>query len=421
MTDQQLELELRAWFRAEVPAHEAAPAALHASVAGIPRTVVSPTIVVSRRRVGLLAVAALIAVFSSWLIVGPGLGPTPSPTPRPNGTPSSSAKEPTLQPTPTPFVTTGLLVVYQLTGTNAEIFTLDPTTLEKHHLTSAPFDDRMLQFGTAARVAWSNDHRLITVSYQTDGTFAAFQVDVASGAQLPIAALTERVSPDGRLLARRDDDIMISDQAGNLVRHLPLPNSVGLSDLGPWSPDGSALLMSGCRPCDFLGKGPDKTNRIHFYVVPADGSPDHELLQVVTTTTVYGDMAWSPDGSKITALQPGEGVVELEASTVNLLPARLTTGPGDYTPTWSPDGTRIAFNRSAGKGRGIWVIGFDGTGATRLTTAPADYTDRLPVWSPDGRTILFTRGAQDDFGDLWQVPSTGGTPALFLENAVAAW
>src|SRR5438093_13078565 len=73
MTDQQLERELRAWFHAAVPASETAPGALRAGVAWIPRTVEAPRLVVSRRRLGLLAVAAaLAATLIGLAIAGPG-------------------------------------------------------------------------------------------------------------------------------------------------------------------------------------------------------------------------------------------------------------------------------------------------------------------------------------------------------------
>jgi hypothetical protein len=43
MTDHELEQRLRDWYRAEIPTDEMAPAALHSSVATIPRDVRAPT------------------------------------------------------------------------------------------------------------------------------------------------------------------------------------------------------------------------------------------------------------------------------------------------------------------------------------------------------------------------------------------
>ena len=63
---------------------------------------------------------------------------------------------------------------------------------------------------------------------------------------------------------------------------------------------------------------------------------------------------------------------------------RLTDG---YDPTWSPDGTEIAFSRWRDP-RGVWVISADGSNEWRAF----DWSEtRWPTWSPDGSRILFSR------------------------------
>ncbi len=65
-------------------------------------------------------------------------------------------------------------------------------------------------------------------------------------------------------------------------------------------------------------------------------------------------------------------------------------------PAWSPDGSRIAFDRCCGGGGAdIWVVNVDGSGEIDLTTGPDDETD--PSWSPDGtRIALVMRENPDD-------------------------
>lgn len=84
MIDREFELELRAWYSADVPISEMAPATLRASVAAIPRTVVRPVVMgTSRRRIVLLAAAAMVGVtLGALLIGGPGEQSTPPPSAR---------------------------------------------------------------------------------------------------------------------------------------------------------------------------------------------------------------------------------------------------------------------------------------------------------------------------------------------------
>ncbi|MBI3961561.1 MAG: PD40 domain-containing protein, partial [Deinococcus sp.] len=51
-------------------------------------------------------------------------------------------------------------------------------------------------------------------------------------------------------------------------------------------------------------------------------------------------------------------------------------------PTWSPDGTRLAFSASADGQSDLYVVNTDGTDLVQLTNDP--FEDRGPAWSPDG-------------------------------------
>ena len=56
----------------------------------------------------------------------------------------------------------------------------------------------------------------------------------------------------------------------------------------------------------------------------------------------------------------------------------------DYSPSWSPDGSAIAFQRNAPSGwPSIYVMNVDGSGLSRLGSG------RTPAWSPDSRRILY--------------------------------
>lgn len=68
-------------------------------------------------------------------------------------------------------------------------------------------------------------------------------------------------------------------------------------------------------------------------------------------------------------------------------PRRLTAGPDDTAPAWSPDGSRLAFLR-AGQVHVLAVGDLDGGDAERVTDLPRGAG--APAWSPDGTRLAFT-------------------------------
>jgi len=106
------------------------------------------------------------------------------------------------------------------------------------------------------------------------------------------------------------------------------------------------------------------------------------------------------------------GVYDTEAgSTINVLDPqgrlqRLTSGEyTDRSPTWSPDGSQIAFSSNRSGSFDLWIIAGTGGTPTQLTEGEAD--DLQPAWSRDGSAIAFVsdRGGSRD---IWAISATGG-------------
>jgi Tol biopolymer transport system component len=98
----------------------------------------------------------------------------------------------------------------------------------------------------------------------------------------------------------------------------------------------------------------------------------------------------------------------------------LTRSERDSNPSWSPDGTMIAFFRvgSTGGDAGIWVVNADGSNARQVATLPDDFTGN-PSWSPDGTQIAYSRNTFVAGGWLpriWVVNADGSSDHLLLNG-----
>jgi Ca2+-binding RTX toxin-like protein len=138
--------------------------------------------------------------------------------------------------------------------------------------------------------------------------------------------------------------------------------------------------------------------------------------------SVYGKPDWSPDGQRMAfaAFMPSG---DLEIVTVNASDganmvdvsqnAATNTQGYDMHPSWSPDGTRIAYASYRvlnGYGKEIWISRADGGGDhTRVTDDTSE--DQLPIWSPDGGKLLFASSRDGD--------RHGGPTLMFVVDAPA--
>ncbi len=97
-------------------------------------------------------------------------------------------------------------------------------------------------------------------------------------------------------------------------------------------------------------------------------------------------------------------------------------------PSWSPDGSRVAFSSNQSGGWEIYVTDAASRYSNRLTTSPKGGYSRHPSWSPDGSRIVFQTNvipqnqALAPVPGLAWIPSGGGKAIRILEEAAKpAW
>jgi len=195
------------------------------------------------------------------------------------------------------------------------------------------------------------------------------QLDVPGGIDL---------SPDGREVAfawdaSGDLEVYTAPLVGDRIIQL---TDAGRRSFAPrWSPDAGWLA--------FLRDHGDGWARIHL--VDRDG--EHERALTGDEDVAHGEIAWSPDGTRIAYVaarrggQPVLHVMDVATGEHH----RLGAGP-DSVPRWAPDGRWLLF--TTGAAGELALVRPEGGDPRRLDVGPAGGRDAR--WSPDGEAIAFS-------------------------------
>jgi Tol biopolymer transport system component len=130
---------------------------------------------------------------------------------------------------------------------------------------------------------------------------------------------------------------------------------------------------------------------VNLYAISSRGGAARLLIG---GNVVDGSASWSPDGSKLAfdRYRGGPGPPEVEKVVVaNADGSRVREIADGNQPVWSPAGDEIAFDsRASGNVSRIFVIHPDGSGKRLLT--PLRLVAFGPSWSPNGRQLAFYGG-----------------------------
>jgi TolB protein len=186
-----------------------------------------------------------------------------------------------------------------------------------------------------------------------------------------------------------------------------------------YSPDGERIVFER----RYGGKSPDS-----LFTMGSDGSSQSRLPTTCTAPMCLGDSApaWSPDGSRLVFERAFGPIVKDTAAGLDVVTANAdgsneqvilhyrsleAQGQEPHDAQWSPDGTRIAVMilNSKAKPRNasaIYVLNADGSGLHRVT--PVRLNAGNPDWSPNGKRIAFNSFFEgQDFPEIYTVRPNG--------------
>ena len=282
-------------------------------------------------------------------------------------------------------------------GERSEIFIMNSDGTGERNLTNDPGHDY--------EPVWSPDGSRIAFLSFRDGTYQVYAMNADGSNPFVVAddlgagGITSRMprwSPDGsRLAFWSDGEVYVVNADGTdlaNVTQTPFAN-----DFQPvWSHDGTRLA--------FVRQG--GTDGI--YVVNADGTG----LARITDGPADREPAWSPVDDRIVFSAFDGELYSVNPNGGELTNLTNTAEVSEHNPIWSPDGTRLAFERSLQDGVEIYVMVTDGSSVARVTDSPADNAD--PTWSPDGTRLAFWSN-RDGNSEIYSV-SVDGSGLLRLTD-----
>ncbi len=325
-----------------------------------------------------------------------GTSPSPTPTPIATPTPAPPGTTPTPEPTAEPGSTDARLTAIEgrLDDIEGKVASLEAAVAGltgQTRLTDNSADDYVPSYSPDGR------HIAFTSYRDGNGEIYVMNADGSGQTRLTDNSATDggpSWSPDGRRIAfhsNRDGNweiyVMNADGSGQAR----LTDNSAIDYVPSYSPDGRRIAFHSNRD------DPDRNDDdfiFGIYVMNADGSGQTRLTD---NSAIDGAPSWSPDGRRIAFHSDRDdpdrsddyriaGIYVMNADGSGQ--TRLTDNSAtDASPSWSPDGRRIAFTSYRDGNGEIYVMNADGSGQTRLTHISA--TDAAPSWSPDGRRIAF--------------------------------
>jgi Tol biopolymer transport system component len=219
---------------------------------------------------------------------------------------------------------------------------------------------------------WSNDLRLVFSTWG-DNVSTVYAASARSPEPTVIGEVSGRspiISPDGKKLIYSRGmypSLHLEESAldGSAVRQITTTPAATFN--GVYSPDQTQVAFARA----------DSTRQLQVWVMNTDGSGERQLTRFAAADGGPQWPAWSPDGKRL-AIQAGRYSREKpDENESHIWIIDVATGAAtrlnahsrylDETPSWFPDGRRLAFQSDRTGRMEVWVMNADGSGATQIT------------------------------------------------------
>lgn len=219
---------------------------------------------------------------------------------------------------------------------------------------------------------------------------------------------------------RDNSDIYVQKIGGTTVTQLT--NDAAKDIMPTFSPDGSQIAFAS-----------DRSGNWDIYIMDVSGG---KATQITNGPTHDLHASFSPDGRKLVYCSYGSKSGQWELVVIDVAnPAQRQIIGNGLFPQWSPSGDRILFQRSREKGTrwfSVWTIDYVDGEARRATEiiAANNAAAITPSWSPDGSHIAFStvmnpdasvgaNGEKPVLADVWLVALDGSGRANLTNNKFA--
>lgn len=224
-------------------------------------------------------------------------------------------------------------------------------------------------------------------------------------------------SPNQQYIAfTRGTEVTVMEANGSGAFPVAVAAAAGDSSLS-WSATGTELVYT------------SSDNNNDLYVVSVDPATGAVGTPALFAAGPSFDVNWSPDGTQVAFDRYDSSgnsaiIVHDVATGAEYNFSALISAPDSWGPSWSPSGTMLAFQATATVTTKtkkdtttstiypLFIANANGTDLLQVTPSSSPWGGYLPTWSPDGTTLAFINGAN---GEIYK--TVIGSDVLALLNA----